>query len=133
MTKLRLLSGIFTAALLGACVPVADQLVDAGFTRMSGDEIVGALVGNSLDGEDADGEYVIYYPAKNEMRIFYQGRTEGGVWRIEGDQYCRTWKTFGNGRERCVFFYRSGDRINWLQGGRITDESFLIPGNPAEL
>ena len=67
------------------------------------------------------------------MRIFYQGREDDGVWRIKGDKYCRKWNTFGKGRERCVDLYRSGDRINWVRKGKVTDRSVLVAGNPAGL
>ncbi|MEO0361802.1 MAG: hypothetical protein AAF322_11865 [Pseudomonadota bacterium] len=118
---------------LAACAAPADPFATNGFQKMRGSEIASALVGNSLDGEDKDGEYVIHYPSKSDMRIFYQGRVESGVWRIDGDRYCRRWESFGGGKERCVTFYRNGDRIDWVQDGEITDRSILTPGNPAAL
>lgn len=128
-------TAILAAALIAsACAsapppPVAGE----GFVKMEGGEIRAALVGNSLDGEDSDGEYVIHYPTSSTMRIFYQGREDDGVWRIDGDRYCRKWNTFGKGRERCVRFYRNGDQINWVRKGKVTDRSVLVAGNPAGL
>ena len=100
---------------------------------MSGRDIRTALVGNTLSGTDSDGDYIIYYPNASQMRIAYQGRKESGVWRIEGDKYCRQWKSFGNGKERCVTMYIKEDRIDWVQKGEITDRSILLKGNPKGL
>ncbi|WP_439154410.1 hypothetical protein [Yoonia sp.] len=122
-----------SAGLLAACATVGDELVTEGYVQMSGAEIRTALVGNSLDGTDSDGDYVIYYPSSSMMRIVYQGRTEAGVWRIRGDKYCRRWQTFGSGNERCVTMYRKGNQIDWVQDNEITDRSVLVAGNPARL
>lgn len=111
----------------------APELESEGFVKMTGAEVQSSLVGNSLDGEDSDGEYVIYYPTETEMRITYLGIKETGVWRVEGDKYCRRWKTIGGGNERCVDFYRKDEQINWLRDGRLTDRSVLVPGNPEAL
>lgn len=116
-----------------ACAPSKPPVAGVGFEKMSGSEIVSALVGNSLDGADKDGDYVIYYPSDSEMRIFYQGRTDTGVWRIKKNRYCRKWTNFGKGKERCVRFYRKGDQINWVRKRKVTDRSVLVGGNPAAL
>ncbi len=122
------------AIILGACTSPSEQLVADGFTKMTGAEISRSLVGNSLDGEDSDGEYVIHYTTASRMAISYRGRTETGVWRVQGNQYCRRWATFGNGEERCVTFYRNGNQINWVRdNGGISDRSVLVRGNPARL
>ena len=122
------------AIILGACTSPSEQLVADGFTKMSGAEISRSLVGNSLDGEDSDGDYVIHYKSASTMAISYRGRTESGVWRVQGDQYCRRWQTFGNGKERCVTFYRNGAQINWVRdNGEISDRSVLVHGNPIGL
>ena len=128
-------AALFAAALLASACASAPQppVAGEGFVKMKGEEIRAALVGNSLDGEDKDGEFVIHYPTASTMRIFYQGREDDGVWRIKGDKYCRKWNTFGKGRERCVDLYRSGDRINWVRKGKVTDRSVLVAGNPAGL
>lgn len=127
-----LFAGVMALA-LGACAAPQKTSELDGFKRMKGADIVASLVGNSLDGEDKDGDYVIYYDTPTTMKIVYQGRTESGVWRIKGDRYCRRWQTFGKGKERCVHFYRSGDRINWVRKGKIRDRSVLVAGNPAAL
>lgn len=118
---------------ISACASPKPPVAGAGFERMSGSEIVSALVGNSLDGADKDGDYVIYYPNDSEMRIFYQGRTDTGVWRIKKNKYCRKWTHFGKGKERCVRFYRKGGQINWVRKGKVTDRTILVDGNPAAL
>ena len=134
MTYMKpIIAGLFAIGLSG-CLSPASQLEDDGFRVMSGSEIRSALVGNSLDGEDSDGDYVIYYNSASTMSIAYRGRTETGVWRVQGDKYCRRWETFGNGKERCVTFYRSGNQINWVRSsGEISDYSVLVRGNPARL
>lgn len=121
------------ASMFGANASMADSFETGGYYKMTGQEIHKALVGNSLDGTDRDGDYVIHYKNTSKMRIQYQGRKEAGVWRIKGNQYCRRWQSFGKGQERCVNFYRKGDRINWVQNGKITDRAILIRGNPAKL
>lgn len=118
---------------ISACAPSKPPVAGVGFEKMSGTEIASALVGNSLDGADRNGDYVIYYPSDSEMRIFYQGRTDTGVWRIKQDKYCRKWDHFGKGKERCVRFYRKGDQINWVRKVTVTDRSVLVGGNPAAL
>ena len=119
--------------LLAGCASVGDQLTTEGYAKMSGAEIAVALPGNSLDGEDRDGDYVIFYTSADAMKIKYQGRVEEGVWRVDGDQYCRQWATFGGGKERCVDLYRSGGSIKWVRNGKVTDRSVLVAGNPANL
>ena len=126
-------AAVIGAALLAGCATIGDKLASERYFKMTGAEIAKALPGNSLDGEDDDGEYVIYYDSASTMRIQYRGRTESGVWRIDGDKYCRKWEKFGGGKERCVHFYRNGDLIRWVGDGEITDRSALIPGNPAGL
>ncbi len=119
--------------LAAACAAPQKPVVGEGFKRMSGPEISSALVGNSLDGTDSGGDYVIYYPDATNMRITYQGKTDRGIWRIDGNRYCRTWQNVGKGKERCVQMYRYRDQINWVRRDKITDRSVLIPGNPANL
>ena len=133
MTGTKLLLVGVLALTLGACTTPQKQSALDGFKKMKGEDITASLVGNSLDGEDKDGEYVIYYDTPSTMKINYQGRTESGVWRIKGDRYCRRWETFGKGKERCVYFYRLGDKINWVRKGKIRDRSVLVAGNPAGL
>lgn len=137
MNSLKISATTAVVLLLGACATAPQKTAQiselSGFTKMKGEEIAAALVGNSLDGEDRGGEYVIYYDSPATMKIAYKGKFESGVWRIEGDQYCRRWETIGKGKERCVDFYRSGDRINWVYKGKIRDRSVLVPGNPAAL
>lgn len=118
---------------ISACTPSKPPVAGVGFEKMSRPEIVSALVGNSLDGADKNGDYVIYYPSDSEMRIFYQGRTDSGVWRIKKNKYCRKWTHFGKGKERCVRFYRKGGQINWVRKGKVTDRTVLVGGNPAAL
>lgn len=133
MTGMKLMTLCVAALALGACATPQQKTETDGYKRMKGEDITAALVGNSLDGEDSDGKYVIYYDSASTMKIAYQGRFESGVWRIKGDQYCRRWQTFGKGKERCVHFHRSGDKINWVRKGRIRDRSVLVAGNPAAL
>ena len=133
MTGTKLLVAGVLALTLGACATPQKPSELDGFRKMKGADIATSLVGNSLDGEDKDGDYVIYYDTPSTMKINYQGRTESGVWRIKGDRYCRRWQTFGKGKERCVHFYRSGDKINWVRKGKIRDRSVLVAGNPAGL
>jgi len=133
MTGPKLMLACVVTAGLAACAAPHKKTELDGFNKMKGADIAASLVGNSLDGEDKDGEYVIYYDTLSTMKIAYQGRTESGVWRIKGDRYCRKWRTFGKGKERCVYFYRSGDRINWVRKGKIRDRSVLVAGNPAAL
>lgn len=133
MLYFRGLACVSLCLAISACASPEPPVAGAGFERMSGSEIVSALVGNSLDGADKDGDYVIYYPSDSEMRIFYQGRTDTGVWGIKKNKYCRKWTHFGKGRERCVRFYRKGGQINWVRKGKVTDRTILVGGNPAAL
>ena len=133
MNNFNVLAAFVVCSVVAACAVPAPLVVGYGFEEMSGNEISTTLVGNSLNGSDKDGDYVIYYPTQTEMRISYQGRTDVGVWRIKKDKYCRRWTHFGKGKERCVSFYRNGDQINWVRKNKVTDRSFLVPGNPAAL
>ncbi len=133
MTRIKMLLAGAAIFALGACASSQKTAELDGFKQMKGQEIAAMLIGNSLDGEDSDGEYVIYYDSPSTMKIAYQGRVESGVWRIKGDQYCRRWETFGKGKERCVYFHRSGDKVNWVHKGKIRDRSVLVAGNPASL
>lgn len=133
MSENNALAAIAVCFVVAACSTPKPPVAGVGFEKMSGKEIKAALVGNSLDGTDKDGDYVIYYPSDTEMRIVYQGRTDVGVWRTKKGKYCRRWSHFGKGKERCVRFYRNGDQINWVRKGKVTDRSVLVPGNPASL
>lgn len=133
MKKRTIAAFLGTATLIAACSSNVSTLKSEGYQQMNGEEIRMALTGNTLDGTDADGDYIIYYPTSSQMRIAYQGREESGVWRIDGDSYCRRWETFGSGKERCVTMFRKGDQIDWVQKGEITDRSVLINGNPGNL
>jgi len=133
MTNFKLAIAATAVATVAACTSPVEDLSALNFTPMTGPQITVALVGNSLDGEDSDGEYIIHYDTDRTMAISYRGRTETGVWRVQGDRYCRRWQTFGNGKERCVTFYRNGNQINWVANGEITDRSVLVRGNPAGL
>ena len=133
MSNINRLAAIAACFTVAACVAPEPPVAGVGFERMSGKEITAALVGNSLDGTDKDGDYVIYYPSQGEMRIAYQGRTDAGVWRVKKNKYCRKWTHFGKGKERCVRLYRKGDQINWVRKGKVTDRSVLVRGNPAAL
>lgn len=123
-------------SVLAACQTTNDELAQAGFERMTGEEIRASLVGNTLQGKDDGGTYAIHYPAYGSMRIAYDavsGMRDEGTWRVTADQYCRQWKTIAKGTERCVSMHRKGNRIHWVQNGRVTDESNLVPGNPNSL
>lgn len=133
MTGTKLMFACVLTLGLAACAAPQKKSELDGFKKMKGADIAASLVGNSLDGEDDDGEYVIFYDTPSTMKINYQGRSENGIWRIKGDRYCRKWETFGKGKERCVYFYRSGDKINWVRKGKIRDRSVLLAGNPARL
>lgn len=122
-----------TITLMAACSSTVSTLKSEGYRQMNGEEIRTTLTGNTLDGTDADGDYTIYYNNSAQMRIAYQGREERGVWRTDGNKYCRRWETFGSGKERCVTMFRKGDEIDWIQKGEITDRSVLIKGNPRNL
>ena len=131
--SIKMLGAAICATIVAGCASVSDQLADQGFKKMKGAEIAATLVGNSLDGADKNGDYVIHYMTGSSMRISYRGRIEDGVWRVDGDKYCRKWATFGGGKERCVTFFRKGDAINWVRNGKITDRSVVVAGNPAAL
>lgn len=133
MKKRTFAAFVGAATLIAACSSTVSTLKSEGYRQMSGEEIRMSLTGNTLDGTDADGDYTIYYPNCSHMRIAYQGREESGVWRIDGDSYCRRWETFGSGKERCVTMFRKGDQIEWIQKGEITDRSVLISGKPRNL
>tara|TARA_R110000850_G_scaffold191351_4_gene318262 strand:- start:726 stop:1127 length:402 start_codon:yes stop_codon:yes gene_type:complete len=129
MKKRKLVVLLGAIALVSACSSTVSTLKTEGYAQMSGSEIRTAIVGNTLSGTDSDGDYMIYYPNSSQMRIAYQGREESGAWRIQGDRYCRRWETFGSGKERCVTMFRKGDRLDWVQNGKITDRSVLLKGN----
>lgn len=104
------------------------------YTQMQGHEIKSALVRNSLRGVDRSGKYVIHYQSYGKMKIVYnEKRIESGVWRIKGNRYCRRWVKLGGGKERCVTLHRNGNKIVWVQQGKITDRSVLLRGNPVKL
>ena len=133
MNKINMLVAFAACVAVAGCAAPKPPVAGIGFERLSGAEIRSLLVGNSLDGVDKDGDYVIYYPNETDMRIEYQGRTDVGVWRIKKNKYCRRWLKFGKGKERCVRMYRKGDQINWVRKGKVTDRSVLVAGNPASL
>jgi hypothetical protein len=106
------------------------------FTAMSGAEIRSSLIGNTLDGFDEGGHYVVYYPSYGTMkfRSLRTGFEDVGVWHVNGDRYCRKWTIVGHGHERCVTFLRCGEHINWVrENGSVGDRMQLRPGNPAGL
>ncbi|MBN2760181.1 MAG: hypothetical protein JXQ79_06755 [Rhodobacteraceae bacterium] len=133
MTKQMMFAILAAGTMLAGCMTTTNGLASRDFQKMTGTEIRQILPGNSLDGKDNDGRYVIHYTSASTMTIRYRGRVETGVWRVTGDQYCRRWQTFGNGKERCVTMYRKGNQINWVRDGKITDRSVLLAGNPAGL
>lgn len=133
MNNFNMLAAASLCLVIAGCAAPKPPVAGEGFERMSGQEIMSALVGNSLDGADKDGDYVIYYASDSAMRIAYHGRTDEGVWRIDGNKYCRQWSHFGKGKERCVRFFRKGNQINWVRKGKVTDRTVLVPGNPAAL
>lgn len=131
--KKLLITGITSLAL--ACTAVSGSAGQkTKYTQMQGHEIKSALVGNSLRGVDHSGKYVIHYSSYGKMRIVYnEKRIESGVWKVRGNRYCRRWSKLGSGKERCVTFHRNGNKIVWVQRGKITDHSVLLRGNPAKL
>lgn len=129
----RLLLSSLLLAVLVACASTEKSVENSGFVKLTGAQISGLLPGNSLKGTDRSGEYVIYYTSNNTMKIVHNGRPDTGRWRISGDEYCRQWTKLGKGKERCVTMHKRGDAINWVRNDKITDRSFLMAGNPADL
>lgn len=131
--KTLLIAGL-TSLVLASTAVAGNSSQKSTYTQMTGQEIKSALVGNSLRGVDRSGKYVIHYSSDRKMKIVYnKKRIESGVWRIKGNKYCRRWAKLGGGKERCVTFHRNGNKIVWVQTGKITDHSVLLRGNPARL
>jgi hypothetical protein len=106
------LFGIGAALLLGGSAAAQDQ--------MTGEELQAALSGGktiSLGGKgqgysgelilNADGTGSGTAKTDDGSKQF----TMTGTWRIEGGQFCRTWKEFNDGKEVCEDWVKTGDNM----------------------
>ena len=83
---------------------------------LSGAEIGRVLIGNTLVGYDSAGPFWMYYPSADTLwGQASNGDVDVGSWRIQGDQYCRAWRRWLDGRERCWRFTTDwSNRLIWL-------------------
>jgi len=102
---------------------------------LTGDEIRGLLVGNSIIGKNWDGPYTVYFPTYGEMRGLRSSHyKDQGTWYVVEDAICGEWENWWGSVERCWGIYLEGDTITWLRpDSDAPDVAEIVEGNPAFL
>jgi hypothetical protein len=99
------------------------------------DAIRDVLVGNSIEGDNWDGPYTVYFASYGEMRgVRSSHYKDEGTWRVEDDAICAKWQNWWGAVERCFGIYLDGDKVNWRRPDtEVPDRARLVEGNPAAL
>lgn len=89
----------------------------------SGDQITGAIAGNTVQGGMSDGAaYSEFYDT--DMTIKADGYT--GTWSVADNEMC-----FDYGEGASCFSVRfSGDQVTWVQDGQEAGTGTITAGNP---
>lgn len=89
----------------------------------SGDAIMAAISGNTVQGSMADGSaYTEFYEDGGTIR----GVDYTGAWSVEGDQMCFD---YGEGKG-CWGVAIDGDSVTWMNGDAADGTGTIVPGNP---
>ena len=88
------------------CAPAVSK--DA--VPLSGEELKTLIVGNTFEGGYQAKQLVIVFYANGRLRgsLGLTG-SDGGTWKIEGDDYCQHWNRYFSASEGCYAWYPRGD------------------------
>jgi hypothetical protein len=104
---------------------------------LSGPEIGGALLGNTLSGKSPTGEGWIMWIAP-DGKMIVRGTTQNGsmfgdigAGTVKGDRWCVTWELLRQGQPLCLTVVKDGDQYrNYAPDGHLESTYTIRPGNP---
>jgi hypothetical protein len=108
--------------------------------RLTEAEIRGALFGNTMVGQSADGtKWTMFNAADGALHMV--GTTPNGAAiddrgqvTMVDNQWCRAFRTLGAGARRCANVHRLGDRFTNLNADGTINSTYTVkPGNPDRL
>lgn len=121
MTKagLRCASLALGAALCIGGVAVAQTLGEMSDKQLKGDAIAAALGGGTLKGVNSyDNPYTVKVAADGTLDGVAGKNdeyTDKGRWWVDGDQFCRQWETWLDGKPDCFLAALDGGQIIWFK------------------
>lgn len=133
LRRIALMAGLAWLLVLSGCG--SSSPIDSGEAPLNAEEIKTVLVGNSIEGDDWDGPFVVYFPVYGEMRgLRAYHYKDIGTWRAEQDAICGTWDNWWGSVERCWGIYLDGNSVSWLRpDSDAPQRAKLVEGNPRGL
>ena len=131
--RIALAAPLAAALILSGCGG-ADPIA-SGAAPLNAEEMKTVLIGNSVEGDDWDGPFAVYFPVYGEMRgIRASHYKDIGSWRVQEDAVCGTWDNWWGSVERCWGIYLDGNRVSWLRPDSDTpQQAKVVEGNPHDL
>src|SRR5688500_16482626 len=104
--RLTQLSGVFAiVSTFGCSLYSRDEskvLQSEPLQVLSAEEVNRILTGNTVIGTRDGRRYWVYHPSGAAMwGLESTGDVDAGSWHVEGDLYCRAWRRWHDGREKC--------------------------------
>ena len=96
---------------LSGCAPHEQQLQQKGIKTLSQNELEQLFRADRTAKTSIPmGTYVVKYYADGRQEVDYGRGTDTGKFRIQGNQFCSSWKTRRGGEEECTKFYKVGEK-----------------------
>ena len=99
---------------------------------LTAEEVRRVLTGNTIVGTRDGRRYWVYHPTGAAMwGLESSGDVDAGSWHLNGDLYCRAWRRWHEGREKCWrLAINSLNQLVWVDpGGWVVGASQLQAGN----
>jgi hypothetical protein len=97
-------------ALFG-CTPHEQQLQQQGIKILSQGEFEQLFrTDRTAKTTTSMGTYIVKYYSDGRQEVDYGRGIDTGNFRIQGNQFCSSWKTRRGGEEECTKFYKVGEK-----------------------
>ncbi|MCB1887710.1 MAG: hypothetical protein KDH20_08890 [Rhodocyclaceae bacterium] len=97
-------------ASLSGCVTTESSLREKGMQPLAGSALEAVLTAGELEHRGTNGNVVgVVFNTDHTASVQWAGGGDEGVWRLDGDQYCVTWREIRGGAEKCFRAYKTSD------------------------